>query len=92
MKEGLNIPDGKKNFMKNIFLREMTIRDYEQVLALWKRTSGLGLSGVDSKEGIRAFLERNWVFALFAKKMKKSSAQFSAGMMDAGEYLSSCCR
>jgi len=45
--------------MKIIFLRDMIISDYAQVIALWKRTSGLGLSDVDSRVGIRNFLDRN---------------------------------
>ena len=45
--------------MKNIFVREMAISDYDRVLDLWKRTSGLGLSGVDSRQGILTFLNRN---------------------------------
>jgi N-acetylglutamate synthase len=49
----------KYNRIEKLFVRDMTISDYDQVLALWKRTSGLGLSGVDSREGIRTFLQRN---------------------------------
>jgi ribosomal protein S18 acetylase RimI-like enzyme len=45
--------------MKNISLREMTISDYDQILALWQKTPGLGLSDADSREGISAFLKRN---------------------------------
>jgi ribosomal protein S18 acetylase RimI-like enzyme len=45
--------------MKKYSFREMTINDYDQVLALWKKTQGLGLSDADSLEGIRTFLERN---------------------------------
>jgi ribosomal protein S18 acetylase RimI-like enzyme len=45
--------------MNKLVLHEMTINDYDQVLTLWKRTSGLGLSGVDSREGICSFLKRN---------------------------------
>ena len=45
--------------MTSISIREMTFRDYERVLALWRRTTGLGLSEADSYEGIVKFLERN---------------------------------
>jgi ribosomal protein S18 acetylase RimI-like enzyme len=45
--------------MKSAVYREMTIADYDQIVALWKRTAGLGLSSDDSREGIRVFLERN---------------------------------
>ena len=37
----------------------MTISDYDRIVTLWQKTSGLGLSDADSREGIRAFLERN---------------------------------
>jgi ribosomal protein S18 acetylase RimI-like enzyme len=37
----------------------MIINDYDQVVTLWQQTPGLGLSDADSREGIRAFLERN---------------------------------
>ena len=42
--------------MNNYSFREMTMSDYERVLALWQRTPGLGLSDADSREGIRIFL------------------------------------
>lgn len=45
--------------MKKITFRIMTISDYDQVLTLWQKTQGLGLSDADSREGIRTFLERN---------------------------------
>jgi ribosomal protein S18 acetylase RimI-like enzyme len=45
--------------MNNYFFREMTMNDYDRVLAFWLRTPGLGLSDADSREGIQAFLERN---------------------------------
>ena len=45
--------------MEKYFIREMTISDFDQVLSLWQRTSGLGLSGVDTHEGILKFLKRN---------------------------------
>ena len=38
----------------------MTIDDYEQVYALWKKIHGFGIRSVDdSKEGIARFLKRN---------------------------------
>lgn len=37
----------------------MTIHDYDQMVNLWKRTSGVGLSDADSKENINLFLKRN---------------------------------
>ena len=34
-------------------------KDYDDALALWRRTSGMGLSGADSRERIMAFLLAN---------------------------------
>ncbi len=43
----------------NIKLREMSIKNYEPVYALWQSMPQIGLSDADSKEGIKAFLARN---------------------------------
>ena len=43
----------------SIQIREMSIKDYDLVYALWEVSEGLGLSDADSKEGIRHFLSRN---------------------------------
>jgi ribosomal protein S18 acetylase RimI-like enzyme len=43
----------------SIELREMTIEDYDEVLALWQASEGIGLSEADSKESIKRFLVRN---------------------------------
>lgn len=41
-------------------IRKMTIDDYEQVYALWTSCAGMGLNNLDdSRDGIRAFLQRN---------------------------------
>ena len=40
-------------------IHEMTIKDYDDVLALWRASEGIELSSVDSKESILRFLERN---------------------------------
>ncbi len=45
--------------MDTMLIREMTINDYDQVIGLWERTPGIGLSDADSKEHINQFLERN---------------------------------
>lgn len=41
--------------------------DYAEVLALWKRTEGMGLSAADSPERIHQYLERNPGFSLTAR-------------------------
>jgi ribosomal protein S18 acetylase RimI-like enzyme len=45
--------------MDNILVREMTVGDYDRMIALWKRTSGIGVSDADTKENVLRFLERN---------------------------------
>lgn len=40
-------------------IREMTINDYEAVMALWKETENMGFSNADSRENIQLFLDRN---------------------------------
>lgn len=41
------------------FIREMTISDYQDVLALWKSSEGIVVSDIDSRECIERFLNRN---------------------------------
>jgi ribosomal protein S18 acetylase RimI-like enzyme len=40
-------------------VREMTPADYEEALALWKSSEGIGLSAADSKEHVERYLFRN---------------------------------
>lgn len=40
-------------------IREMTLDDYRQILALWKRTEGIGLSESDNEMATAAYLQRN---------------------------------
>ena len=43
----------------SIVMREMTIQDYDEVLALWQTSEGVGLSDADSEESIVRYLARN---------------------------------
>lgn len=45
--------------MDKILIREMTINKYDQMIELWKRTPGIGLSDADTRKNIAQFLERN---------------------------------
>lgn len=38
---------------------QMNMRDYDEALALWEVTEGIGLSRADSREAIEMFLDRN---------------------------------
>jgi ribosomal protein S18 acetylase RimI-like enzyme len=49
----------QKSTMDKTCIREMVVSDYEQMIALWKNTPGIGLSDADSKRNISQFLERN---------------------------------
>ena len=40
-------------------IRPMTADDYDAVIALWRVTEGIGLSGADERDAIAAFLARN---------------------------------
>lgn len=40
-------------------IREMTIQDYDAVIALWQSADGVGLSDADSREAIGRYLARN---------------------------------
>jgi ribosomal protein S18 acetylase RimI-like enzyme len=41
-------------------IRTMVIKDYSEIINLWKNTKGVGLSGNDdSKKSIKIFLEKN---------------------------------
>ena len=41
-------------------IRKMVIKDYNEIINLWKNTKGVGLSGNDdSKKSIKMFLDKN---------------------------------
>lgn len=42
-----------------IILRELTLSDYDAVIALWQSADGVGLSDADSREAIGRYLARN---------------------------------
>ena len=48
---------------------QMTVADYEQVVALWRTADGVGLDGdADSREGIAAYLLRNPGLSFVARR------------------------
>ena len=51
----------------NLKISPMSMSDYDRVIELWTRTSGVGLSGADEKESIRTYLERNPGLSFVAK-------------------------
>jgi N-acetylglutamate synthase len=42
-----------------VVIREFEEADYDEAVALWKRTPGMGISAADSRERIGAFLQCN---------------------------------
>lgn len=40
-------------------IREMTMADYDAMLALWQISEGIGLSNADSRDNIASYLQRN---------------------------------
>jgi ribosomal protein S18 acetylase RimI-like enzyme len=40
-------------------IEEMTAADYDEAIALWRKTEGIGLSDADSREGLEPYLKRN---------------------------------
>jgi hypothetical protein len=42
-----------------IKISQFVIESYDEVLALWKRCEGVGLSEADSRQSIQAYLDRN---------------------------------
>lgn len=50
-------------------IRMMTMDDYEEVYALWKRIHGFGIRSIDdSKEGIERFIKRNPTTSIVAEE------------------------
>lgn len=52
---------------EEITLREMTIEDYDQALAIWEQSDGICVREADSRESIRFFLHRNPGLSLVAE-------------------------
>jgi ribosomal protein S18 acetylase RimI-like enzyme len=53
--------------VENYDIAAFTSADYDEALALWKRTPGMGLSEADSRERIADFLLRNRRFSFAAR-------------------------
>ena len=50
-------------------IRVMTIDDYDEVYALWKKIRGFGIRSIDdSREGVERFLKRNPTTSVVAVK------------------------
>ena len=49
-------------------IRAMTPADYDEVVALWRATEGIGLSGADERAAIASYLARNPGLSLVAMR------------------------
>ena len=54
-----------------VLITPMTMGDYDEVIALWKATPGIGLSDADSWEGIQRYLESNPGLSFVARSGEK---------------------
>ena len=50
---------------------EFKIRDFQNVISLWKSCKGIGLSSADSKDRMEAYLRRNPGMSFIAKYQKE---------------------
>lgn len=55
------------NTPKEFKISPMIQNDIDESISFWKATEGMGLSGADTVEGIRNFLERNPALSLVAR-------------------------
>ncbi len=71
-----------------IEIREMTIRDFDQVSALWKSMEGVGLDPeIDSRAGVKRFLFRNRSLSFVALEGKEIVAAALCGTDGRRGYL-----
>lgn len=48
-----------ENVVMEFLIEPLQLEFYEQIIALWRQTSGLCVSASDSREGLQSYLERN---------------------------------
>jgi len=53
----------------SIIYTQFTMDFYDDVVDLWKKSEGIGLSGADSREAIEKYLERNPGMSLVARDL-----------------------
>ena len=66
-------------------IRVMTIEDYDEVYALWKKIRGFGIRSIDdSRKGVDRFLKRNPTTSVVAEKEAGLSEVSFADMTEDG--------
>jgi N-acetylglutamate synthase len=53
-----------------IEIREMSIADYNEAIALWQATEGMGISAADSRDAIARYLLRNPGMSFIARQVE----------------------
>ena len=64
-----------------------TMADYDEVIALWRSSPGVGLSDVDSPEGIAAYLARNPGLSFVARQADELAGAVLCGTDGRRGYL-----
>lgn len=70
---------------------EMSITDYADVIALWRRVDGMTLRDADSKDNIAAYLQRNPGLSFIAKEQAHIVGAVLAGTDGRRGYLQHLC-
>lgn len=70
-----------------LIIAEMTLGDYDEVLALWRTSEGIGLSEADSREGMAGFLSHNPGLSLVARDGKALAGAVLCGHDGRRGYL-----
>jgi ribosomal protein S18 acetylase RimI-like enzyme len=68
-------------------IETMQAEDYDGVMALWKGSDGVGLSGADSRESILKFLQRNPGLSFVLKDRGRIAGTIMAGQDGRRGYL-----
>jgi len=58
---------------------DLTIEDYDEIIALWRACPGLGLSGADSRDSLKRFLARNPGLSLVCREQGRIVATSLCG-------------
>lgn len=68
-------------------ISEMSIEDYDEAMALWEETEGIGLRDSDNRVGIEYFLRRNPGMSLVARKDQRIIGTLLCGQDGRRGYL-----
>jgi putative acetyltransferase len=72
----------------DVDIRSMTVKDYDEIMALWQATEGIGLDRhTDTREGITAYLARNPDLSLVARQDRKMVGTVMCGRDGRRGYL-----